>query len=219
MGIDRFEEGFDNVEDVEGEWPIADSQPEWEPECEPEPELEAEPEPEPELGVDFEPEPEPAAGPQHRPSYEEEPTVSTPSIRKPLCGPLGGRQAGDGRLGQARAKKTTSPFIKGPLCREWFIRAMASTKPALMVGLALWFKAGVEKDDFLRNERAESIQIRVDRGVKKRFQLSPTQLSRGLQTLKELGLVRIIKGGAGRCPVVVIVNLQIPRHSTRPRQS
>lgn len=88
---------------------------------------------------------------------------------------------------------------------------MALKKPAVMVGIALWFKAGCKFDDFVRGKRAESIQIRVDRGVKRRFQITSSQLSRGLHALEQAGLIKIVKGGAGRCPVVVIRNIQIPR--------
>jgi predicted transcriptional regulator len=88
---------------------------------------------------------------------------------------------------------------------------MRLRKPAVATGLALWFKAGVTKDDFLREKRAASRTIRVDRGLRKSFGISASQLSRGLHALADAGLIRIAKGGAGRCPIVVIVNIQIPR--------
>lgn len=131
------------------------------------------------------------------------------------CAPLGSPQAGVGGAGQPGQRRATAPFLKGPLCREWFVRAMRLRKPAVMVGLALWFKAGVTKDEFLRAKRAESLPIRVDRGLKKSFEISPSQMSRGLHALAQEGLIAFTKGGAGRCPVVVIVNVQIPRHTGR----
>jgi hypothetical protein len=131
------------------------------------------------------------------------------------CAPLGSVQAGVGGLGRSSQRPATAPFIKGPLCREWFVRAMRLRKPAVMAGLALWFKAGVTKDEFVRAKRAESLPVRVDRGLKKSFEISPSQMSRGLHALAQEGLIVIKKGGAGRCPVVVIVNVQIPRHTGR----
>ena len=112
----------------------------------------------------------------------------------------------------SKSKRTDRPFIKGPLCREWVVRALRLRKPALKVGLALYFRAGVLKDDFIRGRRAESRPIRCDRSMKKSFEITPSQLSRGLQALQEAGLILILKGGPGRCPVVVIINTQIERH-------
>jgi hypothetical protein len=117
--------------------------------------------------------------------------------------------------GHRASREVSLPFIKGPLCREWIIQASRLRKPALIVGLSLWFKAGVVKDDFIRGKRAESKPIRVDRGLKKRFQISPWQLSRGIHALEIAGLIVITKGGAGRCPWVAIVNIQIPRNASK----
>lgn len=138
-----------------------------------------------------------------------------PPAIQPACVPLVSPQAGVGGTVQPSQRQTTAPFVKGPLCRQWFVRAMRLRKPAVMAGLALWFKAGVTKDEFLRAKRAESLPIRVDRGLKKSFEISPSQMSRGLHALAEEGLIVITKGGAGRCPVVAIVNVQIPRDSGR----
>lgn len=157
------------------------------------------------------------------PDAEEQPDVefwdeTTEAPRPPtqsVCAPLASPQAGVGGPEQSSQRRATAPFIKGPLCREWFVRAMRLRKPAVMAGLALWFKAGVTKDEFLRAKRAESLPIRVDRGLKKSFAISPSQMSRGLHALAEEGLIVIAKGGAGRCPVVVIINVQIPRHTGR----
>ena len=115
----------------------------------------------------------------------------------------------------ARRKSSALPFIKGPLCRDWIVRASRLRKPALTVALALYFKAGVKKDDFIRGRRAESQSIRCDRSMKKAFGITPSQMSRGLRSLQDAGLIRIVKGGAGRCPVVVIINIQVQRRSSR----
>jgi hypothetical protein len=185
MSIDHFDEGFDDIDKVKAE-------------------IAAWPTPEPDSEYEFEPEPEPA-------DYEEEPADEPPLSREPHRGPLGARQTADSRIKQRGQPKSDLPFIKGPICLEWIVGAMALRKPAVMVGLALWFKAGCDFDDFIRGKRVESIPIRVDRGVKTRFQISASQLSRGLHALEQAGLIRVVKGGAGRCPVVVIRNIQIPR--------
>jgi len=46
--------------------------------------------------------------------------------------------------------------------------------------------------------------------LKKQIGVTPSQCSQGIFALEAAGLIRVVKGGAGRCPVVVIVNLQIP---------
>lgn len=117
----------------------------------------------------------------------------------------------------SKSKRTDRPFIKGPLCREWVLRALALRKSALRVGIALYFKAGVQKDDFIRGRRAESRPIRCDRSMKKSFDITPSQMSRGLQALQDAGLILIVKGGVGRCPEVVIINIQVERHGPRRR--
>jgi DNA-binding transcriptional ArsR family regulator len=153
------------------------------------------------LGVS--PSPDPDCCSQSR---EGLPTLNEPTTPSLSRGP--GQAVGTG-------KKTNRPFIKGPLCREWMVRALALRKPAVKVGLALYFKAGVLKDDFIRGRRAESRPIRCDRSMKKSFGVTPSQMSRGLQALQAAGLILIVKGGAGRCPVVVIINIQVERNGVK----
>ena len=209
MSIDRFDERFQDTDGRDDWWVSAET------EADPEPDFgygDA-PEPEPDFGPDDWDDAEPEPDPDElwpRTGNEEEPPVSPAPAPEAACEPLGALPAGEQGLGRARRLKANSPFIKGPLCREWFIRAGRLPKAAFKVGIALWFKAGVEKDDFIREKRADSLPIKVDRGLKKRFEISPSQLSRGLHALERGGLIRIVKGGAGHCPVVVIVNVQIP---------
>jgi len=118
-------------------------------------------------------------------------------------------QEGDAEQEQPQSPKGKGHFIKGPLCVEWIIRAAALRKPALVIGMALLFKCGVTKDDFIRGRRAESRPIKVGRGMRLKFGRSPSQTSRGLRALADAGLIVILKGGAGRCPVVAVVNLQV----------
>ena len=119
------------------------------------------------------------------------------------------------RHGRDLKKQTERPFVKGPICRDWIVRASILQKTALRVGLALYFKAGVRKDDFIRGKRAESVFIKCNRSMKTNFKISPSQLSRGLHALQNAGLIHIHKGGRGRCPVVSIINIQIPRNGRR----
>ena len=56
------------------------------------------------------------------------------------------------RHGSDLRKQTDKPFVKGPICRDWIVRASILQKTALRVGLALYFKAGVRKDDFIEED-------------------------------------------------------------------
>jgi len=134
---------------------------------------------------------------------------------QPLRPSTSGDSVNPPRHGRDLKKRTEAPFVKGPICRDWIVRASILQKTALRVGLALYFKAGVRKDDFIKGKRAESISIKCDRSMKTNFKISPSQMSRGLHALQSAGLIHIHKGGRGRCPVVSIINIQIPRNGSR----
>jgi hypothetical protein len=231
MKADRFDEDFEDTDwSAHQRWPAEsrdrpspalgrNREPDYSSESESESVSDyfGEPEFQPDIYGDYgddpelEPEPEPhELWPRTEDGSEEEPAVQTPAATRALPEASGAAQTGDRVAGQSRHQKAKSPFIKGPLCREWIVRAGELRNSALKVAMPLWFKAGVQKDDFIRGRRAESALIRFDRALKKRFRISPSQMSRGLHALEEAGLIRILKGGAGRCPEVSIVNVQIP---------
>lgn len=99
------------------------------------------------------------------------------------------------RAGQRRSLRA-EPFLRGPIPLEWLSRAAALRKPALPAGLALWFVRGVSK---------KTGPIRVSAAIRKKMRLSAGQMLRGLRALEGAGLVRFVKDGRGRCPVVEIV--------------
>ncbi len=99
------------------------------------------------------------------------------------------------RPGQRRRLRA-EPFLRGPIPLEWLSRASALRKPALPAGLGLWFVRGVSK---------KTGPIRASAAVRKKMRLSAGQMLRGLRALESAGLVRFVKEGRGRCPVVEIV--------------
>jgi hypothetical protein len=99
------------------------------------------------------------------------------------------------RAGQKRRLRA-EPFLRGPIPLEWLARAAAMRKPALPAGLCLWFVRGVSK---------KTGPLRVSAAVRKKVGLSAGQMLRGLRALEAGGLVRFVKEGRGRCPVVEIV--------------
>jgi hypothetical protein len=227
MKIDRFDDGFDETDDWGERWASAETGADPEPELEPEPEPDFgsgdAPEPEPDYGPEDwdDREPEPAADelwPRTVESVKEPPAVAAPPAPQAPSEPLGDSEKADLCLGPVRQPKTKAPFIMGPLCREWIVRALSLGNPAIAVGLGLYHRAGFEKDDFIRGRRTESLPMRVDRRLKQQFCITPSQCSRGISALKAAGLIRVVKGGAGRCPVVAIVNIQPKRNgdSTNP---
>ena len=149
------------------------------------------------------------------PSQETSACSSFGDATQPLRPSPSGDSVNSSRHGRDLKKRTEEPFVKGPICREWIVRASLLARPALKVGMALYFKAGVRKDDFIRGKRAESVSIKCNRSMKTSFKISPSQMSRGLHALQSAGLIHIHKGGRGRCPVVSIINIQIPRNGSR----
>lgn len=110
--------------------------------------------------------------------------------------------------GQAPKRKKDA-FVKGPVCVRWLARAVRLRKPALAAGLALWFLRGVTYN---------AGPYKITRSLRNRFQLSGPQMLRGLRALEEAKLVRFIKSGRGRCPVVDIIDLT-PYRPTRPSKA
>ena len=96
-----------------------------------------------------------------------------------------------------RRKRTVQTYLGGKPPMWWLQRAAMKGKAALMAGLAIWFKHGVQKDSTAR--------IRVDASLRRSMGLSQDQARRGVHALEAEGLVKIQLGGRGRCAVVRIV--------------
>jgi hypothetical protein len=229
MRIDNFDEGFEDTDGRAHRWTSAerraspspaqalDHEPDYLPEQEPDfdpvlgyeddPALETAPEPEPdELWL------------RDDEGFSEEPAPPIPPALQAPPEPLGSPQEGDQGPEQSKRPKDKVDFLKGPICLRWVVGALALkklSKSAITVGLGLWLEVGLEMDDFLKRGRSESKPIRVSRKFKRRLGITPSQSSRGILALEAAGLIRIVKGGAGRCPVVVIRNIRIPRPTDR----
>lgn len=99
----------------------------------------------------------------------------------------------------SRSKKrrvADQPFLRGPIPLAWLARAHEAGGSALAVGLALWFVRGVS---------GKPSPVKVGSSVRRRFLLTPDQSGYGLRSLEAAGLIRYVKKGRGRCPVVEIV--------------
>jgi hypothetical protein len=99
------------------------------------------------------------------------------------------------RPGQRRRLRA-EPFLRGPIPLAWLAKAAQLRKPALPAGLGLWFVRGVSQ---------KNGPVRASAAIRKKVGLSAGQMLRGLRALEGAGLVRFVKEGRGRCPVVEIV--------------
>jgi hypothetical protein len=96
-----------------------------------------------------------------------------------------------------RRKRAVQVYLGGKPPMWWLQRAAAKGKAALMAGLALWFKHGVQG--------GRTSPIRVDASLRRSMGLSHDQARRGVHALDAVGLVTIERGGRGRCAVVTLV--------------
>ena len=94
-------------------------------------------------------------------------------------------------------RRRAAVYLGGKPPMWWLQRAAARGKAALALGIALWFKHGL---------RAGVVApIRVDASARKVMGLSHDQASRGVHALEEAGLVKVHRGGRGRCAEVTLV--------------
>jgi hypothetical protein len=109
---------------------------------------------------------------------------------------------------KAIVPKQDKGFLAGPIDAEWLRTAIEISSAAAIASIPLWFKVGVEKDKFVKNKLEQSRSFKVNRGLRKKFGIKQHTMTRGLHALEEHGLLKIEKGGRGRCPVVAIINIQ-----------
>ena len=95
-----------------------------------------------------------------------------------------------------RESRRTDPFLRGPIPMEWLSAASALCKSALLVGLALWFLRGVI---------GKQCPVKFTSAARRSMRLTREQSRRGIPALEAAGLLRVVKGGRGRCPVVEIL--------------
>ena len=95
-----------------------------------------------------------------------------------------------------RKSPIKDPFLRGPIPMEWLSSASALCKSALLVGLALWFLRGV---------MGKQCPVKFTSAARRSMRLTREQSRRGIPALEAAGLLRVVKGGRGRCPVVEIL--------------
>ena len=96
-----------------------------------------------------------------------------------------------------RQPKQTNPFIRGPIPLAWIARAAnIPRRNALVVGVVLWWLAGMRSDN-------TGLVLCVERC--KPFGLGRKAVERGLRDLENAGLVRVDRN-AGKCARVDLLS-------------
>ena len=111
----------------------------------------------------------------------------------------------------ASQKKAT--FISSACC-EWKAQAGKLKKSAILAGDVIWHKAGLEKDNFVKEGRSESKPLKLNVHLRKRLGVSDTQMSRGIKALEKAGLVRRLETRPGKLQTVVLINVWLIRQRT-----
>jgi len=93
---------------------------------------------------------------------------------------------------RSKVARQTEPFLRGPIPMAWLAAAQGLCKSAMGIAIALWFVRGVS---------GKTGSLKVTRAVKRHMGLTDDQSQRGIRALEAAGLLRVCKGGRGRCPV------------------
>jgi len=88
-------------------------------------------------------------------------------------------------------------YLGGRPPMAWLARAHTAGKAALATGAALWFKRGLQG--------GKNAPIRVDSSLRRSMGLTYDQARRGVHALEVAGLVRVRRGGRGRCAELMII--------------
>lgn len=115
----------------------------------------------------------------------------------------------------ASQKKAT--FISSACC-EWKAQAGQLKRSAILAGDVIWHKAGLEKDNFVKEGRSESKPLKLNVHLRKRLGVSDTQMSRGIKALEKAGLVRRLETRPGKLQVVVLINVWLIKQQTESEQ-
>lgn len=99
-----------------------------------------------------------------------------------------------------RKRVSADRFLAGPVPMSWLAEAYRRGSAAQAVGLALWHARGMQ--------RGREAPIKVNAASRRPMGLSQDQARRGVRALEAAGLVKIERGGRGRCAVVTIVTAE-----------
>lgn len=88
-------------------------------------------------------------------------------------------------------------YLGGKPPMQWLLAAAKLGKAPVTLGIALWFKYGLQ--------RGAAVPIRIDASLRRAMGLSNSQATRGMHALAAAGLLKTTLGGRGRCAEVILV--------------
>ncbi len=111
----------------------------------------------------------------------------------------------DRRKPVRHTRRSMVPFIRGPVPLRWLTTASALSRGAARLSVAIWYRLGVTGQNVdLTVPQDTQYLVRIDRQLRKDCGLQRWHVSDGVRDLSNAGLVRVVKGGRGRCPVVEV---------------
>lgn len=103
-------------------------------------------------------------------------------------------------------QRATVPFIRGPIPLKWMTAASAKSRSAARLSVAIWYRLGITGQHAnLASPQDTQLVVRIDRQLRDGCGLQRWHVSEGIRDLAEAGLIRLLKAGRGRCPVVEIL--------------
>jgi hypothetical protein len=113
---------------------------------------------------------------------------------------------GEKRKSVRHIQRATVPFIRGPIPLRWMTTASAKSRSAARLSVALWYRLGITGQHAnLGSPQDSQLVVRIDRQLRNECSLQRWHVSEGIQDLADAGLIRPLKAGRGRCPVVEII--------------
>lgn len=97
----------------------------------------------------------------------------------------------------ATTDRPSGAFLKGPIPCEWLRLATTTTMAGVRMALAIWHVVGTEKTRI----------VRINSVARSRFGIQPHDVTRGLDRLEELGLLKILDRQRGRMAVVEVLDV------------
>lgn len=89
---------------------------------------------------------------------------------------------------------------------KWLVTAASLSRSAARLSVALWYRLGITGQVVdLASPQGDQLVVRIDRQLRDECDLERWHVSEGVRDLSEAGLIRPLKAGRGRCPVVEVV--------------
>jgi len=112
----------------------------------------------------------------------------------------------DQRKPPRQIRRATVPFVRGPIPLKWLVTAASLSRSAARLSVALWYRLGITGQVVdLASPQGDQLVVRIDRQLRDECDLERWHVSEGVRDLSEAGLIRPLKAGRGRCPVVEVV--------------